>query len=38
MSEIYPDVHASRSTQSGIKALDVVGSDENKPAEKDSVN
>jgi hypothetical protein len=32
MGEINPDVHASRSAQSWIKTLNVIGSDENKPA------
>ena len=34
MSKIDQDVDASRSVQSGIKTLDVIGSDENKPAGK----
>lgn len=38
MSEIDPDVHASRSEQSGIKMFNVIGSDENKPAGNDRVD
>jgi hypothetical protein len=37
MSEINPDVHASRYAQSGVKTFNVIGSDENKPAGKDRV-
>jgi hypothetical protein len=35
MSETNRDVHTSRSVQSGVKTLNVIGSDKNEPAGKE---